>query len=145
MFDVIAMSDLIEHVQDPVATLAQAHRLLKPDGLVAIVTPDTGALSRRLLGRRWTHYKLEHLFYFDQASMQRAAARAGFQVRLAKPAVKALTIKYVRDQLHTYRHPVLTPLASVAAALLKPVLERSVRMTIGERLYLLEKRPDRAG
>lgn len=140
MFDVITMSDLIEHVQDPVATLTQTYRLLKQDGWVMIVTPDTGSFSRRLMGARWTHYKLEHLFYFNHESMRIAAEKSGFQVVMAKPAVKAITLKYMRDQLQVYPHPVLTPLASVGASVLKPMIENPIRITIGEVLFFLRKK-----
>jgi hypothetical protein len=105
-----------------------------------IVTPDTGSLSHRLMGARWTHYKLEHLFYFNHDSMQCAAERSGFQVVMAKPAVKAITIKYIRDQLQVYPHPLLTPLASAGAVLLKPMIEKPIRITIGELLFFLRKK-----
>jgi len=39
------MSDLIEHVRNPVQTLSKAASLLKDDGVIMIMTPDT-ALSR---------------------------------------------------------------------------------------------------
>lgn len=51
-FDAIVMSDLIEHVRRPQETLLKAKTLLKEDGLLLIVTPDTAALSHHLMGKR---------------------------------------------------------------------------------------------
>lgn len=138
-FDVIAMSDLIEHVQDPAGVLRVSHRLLKPDGRLMIVTPDTGTLTRRLMGTRWTHYKLEHLHYFDRNSLGQLAAKTGFAIDRIQTAPKCLTIKYLRDQLAVYQHPVLTPVARVAGALLKPFATMPLRLTIGEMLAFLKK------
>src|SRR5439155_6595773 len=56
-FDVITLYDAIEHLTDPVATLAAVHRLLVPGGLLHLVTPYVGRVQARLLGRHWSHYK----------------------------------------------------------------------------------------
>ena len=57
----------IEHVRHPQETLLKANRLLKDEGLLLIVTPDTASLSHHLMGKRWTHYKPEHFFYSTAA------------------------------------------------------------------------------
>src|ERR1017187_4390480 len=110
-FSAVTMSDLIEHVCDPAVVLARVHELLKPGGVAMIMTPDTTSISRRLMGRRWTQFKLEHLFYFSPATIRRAAASCGFRVLSIERARKVMTLKYLRDQFQVYRHPVLTPLS----------------------------------
>jgi len=47
-FDVITLWDVIEHVNDPVATLKHANKLLKPGGILALDTPDRRVFSYRL-------------------------------------------------------------------------------------------------
>lgn len=48
-FDVILSHDVIEHVSDPVATVAEMHRTLKPGGIAYLVfTPYWGALAHHL-------------------------------------------------------------------------------------------------
>lgn len=39
-FDVVALMDVLEHLPDPMATMAHCLQLLKPDGLLLIQTPD---------------------------------------------------------------------------------------------------------
>src|SRR5881628_2636915 len=77
-FDVITLYDSIEHMTDPVATLAAVHRLLVPGGLVHVVTPNVGGLQARALGRFWYHFKPgEHLFYFTPETLRATLERSG--------------------------------------------------------------------
>ena len=36
-----------------------------------IMTPDTNTISNKIMGKRWTHYKLEHFFYFNTKTIGR--------------------------------------------------------------------------
>jgi 2-polyprenyl-3-methyl-5-hydroxy-6-metoxy-1,4-benzoquinol methylase len=110
-FDVVTMCDYIEHVRDPRRTLGLAHRLLRPGGTLAITTPDAGSPSRRLLGTGWTHYKLEHLFYFNRRNLERLLHEAGFGAVTFHALWKSLTLDYIAHQFEVYQHPALTPLA----------------------------------
>lgn len=73
-FDVIHMGDVIEHVFDPVKFLKLAKKLLKPGGIVMIVTPDYNSLIARLLQTK----PLEHVIFFTEKSLQLALKNAGF-------------------------------------------------------------------
>jgi 2-polyprenyl-3-methyl-5-hydroxy-6-metoxy-1,4-benzoquinol methylase len=138
-FSAVTMSDLIEHVCDPAGVLRRVYELLKPGGVAMIMTPDTTSLSRRLMGRRWTQFKLEHLFYLSPATIRRMAARCGFRVLSIRRARKAMTLKYLRDQFQVYRHPVLTPLSRGLGWVLKPWEDRPFPITMGEMLVFLRK------
>jgi 2-polyprenyl-3-methyl-5-hydroxy-6-metoxy-1,4-benzoquinol methylase len=139
-FNAVAMSDLIEHVQDPRATLKLVHRLLAPNGVAMIMTPDVASPSRRWMGPRWTHFKLEHLFLFSPPAMRQLAAETGFEVISLGRARKTMTLKYLRDQLQTYRHPLLTPLSVAVTALLAPWRDTPFPITMGEMLVFLRKK-----
>lgn len=138
-FAVIAMSDLLEHVIDPVDTLVRSRRLLREGGCICITTPDIGSLTRRLMGSRWSHYKQEHLTLFNEASIRRIAAAANLRVVSVRPAWKAFTLGYIRDQFLVYRHPLLTPLSGALWRGLGFLRERHFRVTIGEFVVLLAK------
>jgi 2-polyprenyl-3-methyl-5-hydroxy-6-metoxy-1,4-benzoquinol methylase len=139
-FDVIAMSDLLEHVRNPHAVLEKIQALLKDDGIVMIMTPDTDSLTRWLMRGRWVHYKLEHLFYFNGKSMRRLADRHGLQVLRQESARKALNITYFHRQFEVYRHWLLTPFIRQMHILLPPKLQRlNFRVTIGEMVLVLHK------
>ncbi len=138
-FDAIAMSDLLEHVADPVATLRLCYGLLKPEGAVIITTPNTDSLSCRLMGSKWVHYKMEHLFYLGPVSVRVMAGLAGFRVALCRGATKALSVDYLRNQLHVYRHWALTPLLQAAAAISGPFSRIPIDLRVGEMVVVLLK------
>lgn len=71
-FDLIVMNDLIEHIPDPRQLLHKAHELLKPGGVLFLVTPDGESFMARILGKHWFHLKpQEHLYYFAQSHLRR--------------------------------------------------------------------------
>src|SRR5918911_194759 len=51
-FDAVFMIDVIEHLADPVRTLAEVARVLRPGGTLCLVTPDASAVAARLAGAR---------------------------------------------------------------------------------------------
>jgi 2-polyprenyl-3-methyl-5-hydroxy-6-metoxy-1,4-benzoquinol methylase len=77
-FDLITALDVLEHVERPAPFIACCARLLKPEGLFVISTPDAGSLPAKLLGRRWHFYNKWHLSYFSQPVLKSALASAGF-------------------------------------------------------------------
>ena len=80
-FDVITMFDVVEHVEDPIALLACARRLLAPGGVLVIETQDVSSLFAKLLGIRWQHYKFqEHLYHFDPRTVRVLLGKAGLDL-----------------------------------------------------------------
>lgn len=84
-FDCVTMWDVLEHVPDPTAHMLEVRRILAPEGLVVIGTPNLGHILFRMKRERWRHLKpREHIFYFQRASLGRLLEKTGF--RLARPA-----------------------------------------------------------
>lgn len=80
-FDCITMWDVLEHVPDPVGHMLEVRRVLAPDGLVAIGTPDLGHPLRVLKGTKWRHFKpAEHIFYFQRSSITLLFEKTGFRI-----------------------------------------------------------------
>ena len=79
-FDLIFMSHVIEHVLDPVATVAKIKSLLEPGGVVYIETPNVASLDARLWKGRWglIHYP-RHLYLFDRSTVRRLLQGAGLE------------------------------------------------------------------
>ena len=79
-FDAITMLDVLEHVINPRTLLLKVNDLLKPSGILCIVTPDYGSLTARLLGKRWWGVRLAHLSYFRKEDLYNIIQEAGFQI-----------------------------------------------------------------
>lgn len=134
-FQVVTMCDYIEHVRDPRQTLELARGLLGNNGVLAITTPDAGSPSRRVLGNGWTHYKIEHLFYFNKRNLERLLKDVGFSSVSFYPLWKSLTLGYIGHQFEVYPHPALTAVArAIRRVAPEPLLNFPLPFTTGELL-----------
>jgi 2-polyprenyl-3-methyl-5-hydroxy-6-metoxy-1,4-benzoquinol methylase len=141
-FDVIAMSDLLEHVKNPRAVLKKARTLLKDDGIVMIMTPDTGSLTHRVMRDKWVHYKIEHLFYFNRDSLNLLAEEQGFRIIHVEPARKTLNLAYFHHQFKVYRHRLMSPVLKLLHTILPDSLQEAhFTITVGEMVAVLKKQP----
>ena len=78
-FDCVTMWDVLEHVPDPTAHMLEVRRILAPNGIVVIGTPDLGHVTFRMKRENWRHLKpSEHIFYFQKLSIARLLAKTGF-------------------------------------------------------------------
>lgn len=77
-FDLICCFMTLEHVQDPGALVADAHRLLKPGGVFVGVTHDRRAWINRLLGRRSPIVDIEHMQLFSAQSAKGLLQHHGY-------------------------------------------------------------------
>jgi SAM-dependent methyltransferase len=69
----------IEHVPDPAELVADAVRLLKPGGVLALVCHDRRALVNRALGLRSPILDIEHMQLFSPRSVDELLRRAGLR------------------------------------------------------------------
>src|SRR2546425_1262531 len=80
-FDVITTSHVIEHVLEPFAFLSVARRVLKPNGILYVFTPNAESWGHAMFGPSW--YPLEpprHLHIFRPRNLVACAERARLQV-----------------------------------------------------------------
>ena len=79
-FDCMALFDVVEHFEDPLEEMSKLSTLLRPGGVVVLVTPDAGALVPRILGKRWMEMRRapEHLHFFDVEGLSELLALSGF-------------------------------------------------------------------
>ena len=78
-FDVITLWDLIEHLRNPLKSLKQINRVMKPGGLLVIWNPNVK--NSILLKENWIGYKtLQHLYFFSRDSLNTMLGKLGFKI-----------------------------------------------------------------
>lgn len=87
-FDAVTLNHVIEHVPDPVRTLRECARILKPGGKLVLFTPNSASLSHRIFKESWRGLEPpRHLHIFSLQSMRQLLGAAGFQDLAAKPFI----------------------------------------------------------
>lgn len=78
-FDVVILSEVLEHVADPRGMLRDILRVLRPGGLLWATTPNGRGLSARALGLGWSAVcPPEHLHLFSRRAAASLLTEAGF-------------------------------------------------------------------
>jgi SAM-dependent methyltransferase len=77
-YKVVVLSNVLEHVPDPVGMLRQAAGFLAPGGEIWLSCPNADSLWRELFGRTWVNWHVPyHLWHFSPATLNRVLQRAG--------------------------------------------------------------------
>lgn len=85
-FDVLTAWHVIEHVDDVQLTLAEWFRVLRPDGVLALETPDGSSPIVRLRGSSYRKFWApEHTYTFTPSTLAEFMRRTGFEI-LHRPA-----------------------------------------------------------
>ena len=80
--DVIIMNQVIEHLEDPRASVKQAFRLLKPGGRIVVETPSVDAWDARLFRKRfWGGWHCpRHWNLYSADTLARLLREQGFEI-----------------------------------------------------------------
>lgn len=77
---VVVIIHVMDHLLDPVVTLSELRKKLKPDARLLIVTHDESSILRRIFGWRWPAFCLQHPQIYNQKSTQLLLKAAGFDM-----------------------------------------------------------------
>lgn len=98
MFDAVILSEVLEHLDDDLAGLKEAYRVLKPGGIVVVTVPNANYpfwwdpvnktletlfrthISRGLLAGIWAN----HVRLYDPDTLHRVVSNAGFVIEEAR-------------------------------------------------------------
>lgn len=91
-FDLVYASEVVEHVAQPLAFLRTLRRVLSPDGLLALTTPDASAVEPRapedVLLRLLS--PAHHAILYTAGTLERVLREAGFAAARVEPAAGTL-------------------------------------------------------
>jgi 2-polyprenyl-3-methyl-5-hydroxy-6-metoxy-1,4-benzoquinol methylase len=103
-FDLVTMSHVLEHLDDPLQALERARQWLRPGASIRIWVPNMASLESRLFGRRWFCLDVpRHLQHFEPHTLTLLLRQAGFAVERIRPQYQGAglsgSLQHVADDL----------------------------------------------
>jgi len=78
-FDLVLCVEVLEHLRSPWQALEDLRRLLKPEGVIYISTPNNRGANALIHRGRWREYlKSAHFFFFNAHSITRLLLETGY-------------------------------------------------------------------
>lgn len=124
-FDVVTLWDVFEHLHDPIATLAEIRRILRPDGKLVISIPNPDSFEAHFFKQHWLGWDLpRHLNLFRPLHLETRLRSLGIAVEHKRSFIYgyALFAMSLRQKLRGH------PLAKVADLLLQAPTTRALAM-----------------
>lgn len=101
-FDVVCLTDVLEHLNNPQETLKEIGRILKPAGYLLVISPNSDSSTRKIFGKNWFQYKYEHVFYFNKKSVSHVFRQAGLKLLKFKNNKKKFPLSYYHHYFRKY-------------------------------------------
>ena len=95
---VAVMIQVLDHLLDPVGMLQQIRSKLRPEGRLMIVTHNEKSLLRKVLGRRWPAFCLQHPQVFNPASIADMLRRAGYSATRVQRSTNYFPVDFLVRQ-----------------------------------------------
>lgn len=92
-YDVVVLSNVLEHALDPRRMLAHIGRLLAAGGALWVSCPNSESWLRRLFGRHWINWHVPyHISHFSAATLKALLDETGFKAEETRHATPALWV-----------------------------------------------------
>jgi SAM-dependent methyltransferase len=99
-FDAVTLWDVLEHLPDPHAAIAEVARCTRAGGHLALTTGDVGSLAARISGARWHLYTLpEHVFFYSRRGLAALCAAHGLRVVGLRAEAARYPLGYLVERL----------------------------------------------
>jgi 2-polyprenyl-3-methyl-5-hydroxy-6-metoxy-1,4-benzoquinol methylase len=145
-FDIIVFIDVIEHVPDPLEFLKKAYGALRDDGVIFCVFPSLDSRTAKVQGVDWAEFKLEHLYYFDDANARRLITKSGFTDIVTEFARKTLSLRYIAAHFEVFQHHYWTSLLRLFGKIFpSPVLNYPFNIVVSGTALIAKKMADPHG
>ncbi|MEA2397114.1 MAG: hypothetical protein QOK25_670, partial [Thermoleophilaceae bacterium] len=90
----IVMADVLEHLEDPVEGIRRCRDLLRPGGVLVVVTPDPSSPTARLAGSRWWGLVPAHTFLIPRLTLRELITGEGLVISDDVPFVRSFSARY---------------------------------------------------
>ncbi len=102
-YDLIALLDVLEHVENPTALMKKAIQALTPGGKIIVSTPDPESFARRIFGARWSEFHAgEHICFVGASWFSWIARSHDLRVLALRHHGKRVTLEHALSRLRAY-------------------------------------------
>ena len=92
-FDMIILSQVLEHLPDPLESLQKCFKMLSPGGKLFIGIPNFGSSEAKLFGKYWRGLDIpRHMVHFSEPLILCLLKNCGFSIVNVRPAMFASSI-----------------------------------------------------
>ena len=152
LYDIIVLSNVLEHSLQPKAMLAHVARILKPGGHIWISCPNIDSWQRLVFSKYWINWHVPfHIVHFSKSALSRLLNDCGFKVikiRQLTPALwmaQSVTARFFSKPgkpTKQLRNPFLVALLMLLIrGLLFPLLWLGNRLSRGDCLVVVARKP----
>lgn len=93
-FDLIVMKEVLEHIPDQAFALKKSYELLKKDGKIIIIVPNTDSFWNKMFGKNWYGYDVpRHLYNYNPKNIRLMLEKMNFKVN----NIKKYDLPYMAD------------------------------------------------
>ena len=78
--DIIISLHMVEHLKNPQAFIKEAERILKPQGALIVSTPNPQGAAARILGKKWSGWRNDHLCLQPPLWWRSCLISCGFEI-----------------------------------------------------------------
>ena len=98
-YDVIVMTDVIEHFPDPFEALELIEKILNTDGLLIFTTFNMDSLYAKITGRNYHWILPFHLFYFSNRTLKKLCLENNLEIFKIKNDPRIVSFFYLLNKL----------------------------------------------
>ena len=99
LFDVIIMSDVIEHLDNPFNVLSLIEKNLNPNGIFIFTTMNMDALLPKIMRGKYHWIMPQHKFYFSNSTLRYFLKRNNMDIFKIKNDVRLISVEYLLFKL----------------------------------------------
>lgn len=108
-FQAVTFFDSFEHIPNPKIFLSELVTYLSNHAKLLIVIPIANSISRRLMGRYWPHYVVDHWVHYTLEGLETLFGRYNIEIIKQFNPVKYIPIELVMRYITAYsRIPLIT-------------------------------------
>ena len=93
--DRVVLIHVLDHLVGPREDLIALRRRMTAGGLILVVVHNESSLLRRLLGRRWPPFRLQHPQLFSGQTLTGLLESCGFTVRSLRATTNTLSLRHL--------------------------------------------------